>query len=360
MSVWKLVKLNFGNNPAHFGEVGIGMEETSDRIRSDTLFSAWITNYARMFGKDAVEELLQLFPTEKTPEIVPPFRISSTFIYREVGKKTIYYLPRPLKFPINYPEDDLAFFKTYKKLNYLPLEIWQRWYQGKGFDQNADTKELITHTKIGESTGDLNTAGTFDYKKACKIHQLPKIGIDRVTTATNLYHTGFVHFASGNNSAGLYFLLELSPEGEKLADKLQAALHLLGEEGIGGERSSGAGRFTFTWSKLPETWNNVVNFKPVKFNTLISLFWDSSISPDFLENSSYEIQERGGWIVESQTRRKMVRMFSEGSVFTSSLSGKLVNVTPEQFTKHPIYRSGISLTLPINTKKEEEKEDDNC
>lgn len=27
MSVWKLVKLNFGRNPAHFGEVGIGMEK---------------------------------------------------------------------------------------------------------------------------------------------------------------------------------------------------------------------------------------------------------------------------------------------------------------------------------------------
>lgn len=367
MSVWKLVKLNFGNNPAHFGEVGIGMEETSDRVRSDTLFSAWITNYARLFRKDAVEELLQLFPTEKTPELIPPFRISSTFIYREVekdsNKNTIYYLPRPLKFPINYPDNDLEFFKTYKKLNYLPLEIWQRWYQGKGFDQNADTKELIKYTKIGESIGDLNTAGTFDYKKAFKIHQLPKIGIDRVTTATNLYHTGFVHFAGDNNSAGLYFLLELSPEGEKLADKLQAALHLLGEEGIGGERSSGAGRFEIKCLDLldlPEIWDKVINYKHGKFHTLMSLFWDYSISPDFLKNSSYEIQERGGWIVESQTRRKMVRMFSEGSVFTSSLPGKLVNVTPEQFTKHQIYRSGISLTLPINTKKEEEKEDDNC
>ncbi|MEA5620635.1 type III-A CRISPR-associated RAMP protein Csm4 [Cronbergia sp. UHCC 0137] len=357
MSVWKLVKLNFGKNPAHFGEVGIGMEETSDRVRSDSLFSAWVSVYARMFGKEAVEELLQLFPTEKKPEIIPPFHISSTFIYREIDKdrNTIYYLPRPLKFPINYPEDDLAFFKTYKKLNYLPLEIWQRWYQGKGFDQNSDTEELITHTKTGKSEGDLNTRGTFDYKEACKTHQLPKIGIDRVTTATNLYHTGFVHFASGNasdkNTAGLYFLVELSPEGEKLADKLQAALHLLGEEGLGGERSSGAGRFTAQWLNLPETWQEAVNFKDGKFQTLISLFWDSDISSNFLENSSYEIQERGGWIVESQIRRQMVRMFTEGSVFTSSLLGKLVNVTPKQFTKHQIYRSGISLALPIKTKE---------
>ncbi len=59
MSVWKLVKLNFGRSPAHFGEVGIGMEETSDRVRSDALFSAWVSIYARLFGKEAVEELLQ-------------------------------------------------------------------------------------------------------------------------------------------------------------------------------------------------------------------------------------------------------------------------------------------------------------
>ena len=362
MSVWKLVKLDFGNNPAHFGEIGIGMEETSDRIRSDTLFSAWVSIYAKLFNTKAVEELLQLFPTEKNPELIPPFRISSTFIYREVekdsNKNTIYYLPRPLKFPINYPEDDLAFFKTYKKLNYLPLEIWQRWYQGKGFTKE-DEKELENYRE-DKPEGKLAEAETFNYKKACKTHQLPKIGIDRVTTATNLYHTGFVHFATGDNSAGLYFLVELSPEGEKLADKLEAALHFLGEEGIGGERSSGAGRFTAEWLDLPKIWQEVVDLKDGKFHTLISLFWDSSISPDFLENSSYEIQERGGWIVESQTRRKMVRMFSEGSVFTSSLPGKLVNVTPEQFTKHQIYRSGISLTLPINTKKEEEKEDDDC
>ncbi|MFM7365264.1 MAG: type III-A CRISPR-associated RAMP protein Csm4 [Cuspidothrix sp.] len=363
MSVWKLVKLNFRNNPAHFGEVGIGMEETSDRVRSDSLFSAWISNYARMFGKDAVEELLQLFPTKEHPKLIPPLRISSTFIYREVGKdqignseNTIYYLPRPLKFPINYPKDDLAFFKTYKKLNYLPLGIWQRWYQGTGFTE--EDKQELENYREDKPEGKLAEAETFNYKKACKTHQLPKIGIDRVTTATNLYHTGFVHFGTGDNPAGLYFLLELSSEGEKLADKLQAALHLLGEEGIGGERSSGAGKFTAKWSELPKIWQEVVKFENGKFHTLMSLFWDSEISSNFLENSSYEIQERGGWIVESQIRRQMVRMFSEGSVFNSALPGKLVNVTPKEFTRHQIYRSGISLTLQINTK--EEKDNDSC
>ncbi|BAY38652.1 Csm4 family CRISPR-associated RAMP protein [Nostoc sp. NIES-2111] len=351
MSVWKLVKLNFGRSPAHFGEVGIGMEQTSDRVRSDALFSAWVSIYARLFDKNAVEALLQQFPTPEKQELIPPFRISSTFVYREVekGDRTIYYLPRPLKFPINYPDNDLEFFKTYKKLNYLPLEVWHRWYQGEGFTE-SDTQQLIDETK-DKSQGELRELGTLDYKKALKIDKVPKIAVDRVTRATNLYHTGFVQFAWEDEQAGLYFLLQLSPEGEKLADKLQAALHLLGEEGIGGERSSGAGRFEVNWLDLPETWKQLVNFQDGKYHSILSLFWDSSITKDFLENSSYEIQERGGWIAESQLRRKMVRMFSEGSVFLSAPKGMLVDVTPHEFKKHTIYRSGISLSLPIKARE---------
>ncbi|WP_414516470.1 type III-A CRISPR-associated RAMP protein Csm4 [Nostoc sp. PCC 9305] len=349
MSVWKLVKLNFGRNLAHFGEVGIGLEETSDRVRSDTLFSAWVSSYARLFGKKAVEELLQLFPTDKQPQGIAPFRISSTFIYREIDEDTIYYLPRPLKFPINYPENDLAFFKVYKKLNYLPLETWQRWYQGIGF--TTDDAEELENYIPGKTKGRLATAGVFDYSKACKIEQLPKIAIDRNIRATNIYHIGFVQFDWEKNPAGLYFLLELSLEGEKLADKLEAALHLLGEEGIGGERSSGAGRFEVKWSELPETWQSLVKFSRGTYHSLMSLYWDLSITTDFLDKASYEIQERGGWIGESQLRRQMVRMFSEGSVFSAPPQGKLVDVKPQEFKKHSIYRNGIGLSIPVKVQE---------
>ncbi|BAZ31434.1 Csm4 family CRISPR-associated RAMP protein [Cylindrospermum sp. NIES-4074] len=350
MSVWKLVKLNFGRSPAHFGEMGIGIEETGNRVCSDSLFSAWVSIYARLFGNGAVVELLQQFPSQDEPQLLPPFRISSTFIYRKNGGHTTYYLPRPLKFPINYPKENLEFFKTYKKnLTYLPLEVWQRWYQGEGF---SDEQELKDYTKYGKLHGKLNKLGTFDYGKAFKLDKVPKIAVDRITRATNLYHTGFVQFEWEDNPAGLYFLLQLSPVGEKLANNLEAALHLLGEEGIGGERSSGAGRFKAEWEELPENWQQVVNFQDGTYHTLMSLFWDFPIKPDFLDNASYEIQERGGWISENQQRRKMVRMFSEGSVFLPSPQGKLVDVTPKGFNKHRIYRSGISLSLPIKVKEE--------
>jgi CRISPR-associated protein Csm4 len=373
MSNWKLVKLNFGRTPAHFGELGIGIEETSERVRSDTLFSAWSSAYARLFGKDGIEELLQRFLDSATP----PVRMSSTFIYRQDGDRTIYYLPRPLKFPINYPADDevddetekgdLKFFKTYKKLSYLPLDVWRRWYQGVGFIK-GDREELIAETK-GKSNGHLRQAGTFDYKKAYEIDQVPKIAVDRVTRATNLYHTGFVQFRSEQNGndfkslTGLYFLLHFPEADEKLADNFHAALHFLGEEGIGGERSSGAGRFDVEWLELPETWRKVVDFSGQNVHhCLVSLFWDDE--PSTLkrliadaQHTSYEIQERGGWIGTPfsgrQLRRQMVRMFAEGSVFPEQPQGKLANVTPREFITpqgyrpHAIYRSGISLSLPI-------------
>lgn len=362
MSTWKLVRLNFEKNPVHFGELGIGLEETAERVCSDTLFSAWINAYVRLFGSTAVENLLQKFLDS------PPARISSTFIYRQQGDKFTYYLPRPLAFPRNYPqEDDLAFFKTYKNLKYLPLDLWQRWYQGEGFTtegENSDRTELVATTDKRKAEGALHDAGAFDYSSTSKKHQLPKVAVDRVTRATNFYHTGFVQFEyeqNGNGTkkhSGLYFLLQFHNTDEYLENRLQAALNLLGEEGLGGERSSGAGRFKVDWSNLPSDWQKVVDFKAENSHCLISLFYQESLSPEFLTDSSYEIIERGGWISSpfsgQQLRRKKVRMFAEGSVFSSPPSGQLANVTPREFITpegeykpHPIYRNGISLSLPI-------------
>jgi CRISPR-associated protein Csm4 len=358
MTTWKLVKLNFERCPAHFGELGIGMESTSERVHSDTLFSAWMSSYARLYTGE-IDALLNRLRDESPPAI----RISSTFIYRETDRGTIYYLPRPLKFPVNYPEcNDLEFFKTYKKLNYLPLTVWQRWYQRSGFTL-ADRDELIARTN-GSKGGHLDDEGTFDYKQALKIENVPKIAVDRNTRATNLYHTAFVHFEWSQNGSsikslsGLYFLLYFPQDNAELATRLENALELLGDEGLGGERSSGAGRFKVEWKDIPSEWQDVVEYTDTSTSHyLISLFWEDDVSQLqqlITDKSRYEIQERGGWIIQSNIRRQMVRMFIEGSVFPVEPHGKLVNVTPSElrtsnggYKTHPIYRSGISLSLKI-------------
>ncbi|MFN9608428.1 MAG: type III-A CRISPR-associated RAMP protein Csm4, partial [Pseudanabaena sp.] len=318
-----LVKLDFKNNPAHFGELGIGMDETSERVRSDTLFSALVISYARI-GKN-VDTLLRRFHQEEVP-----FRLSSSFIYREQDGKTTYFLPRPKYPPTNYPTgDDLKIAKDYKKLNFLDLETWKNWYQNGSFNKDAELPENF-------------------YSKCFDIDKQPKIAIDRNTRATNLYHTSFVRYRSkSNDKSGLYFLIEFNDESlENDLNDLKAALELLGEEGLGGEKSSGAGQFEASWHDLDEIWKELIKFDG-NFQSLISLYWDDELIS--LDNSSYELQERGGWITSSSKnqRRKKVVMFAEGSVFSEIPKGKLANVTPPEFSQHKIYRSGIAVSLPI-------------
>ncbi|MFM7423673.1 MAG: type III-A CRISPR-associated RAMP protein Csm4 [Elainella sp.] len=354
MSEWRLVRLKFGQFPVHFGELGIGMEETSERVRSDTLFSAWITAYARLHGKAAVEDLLSGLKTT-------PFRLSSTYVYRTVEDRVIDYLPRLIELPRNYPlGQDLKFAKVFKKHAYLPLEIWQRWYQLDGFSE-ADRLDLEDKAErnTDEAGGALRQAGLFDYSDAFKTHQIPKVAIDRTTRATNFYQIGFVQFNSAAQ-AGLYFLIQFPAANFVPESNLRAALEFLGEEGLGGERSSGAGRFEAEWFDLTEPqlarWRSVLEFNRPDAYGLISLFWQGKLPPELLsERAKYTLQARRGWIASPsgrQLRRKTVQMFAEGSVFPVAPDGELANVTPDRFdpdrpNHHPIYRSGISLSLPV-------------
>ncbi|NEQ34754.1 MAG: type III-A CRISPR-associated RAMP protein Csm4, partial [Leptolyngbya sp. SIO4C5] len=135
------------------------------------------------------------------------------------------------------------------------------------------------------------------------------------------------------------------------------SLAILGEEGLGGERSSGAGRFTIlSWESLPPEWEAIINFQSGDHYSLVSLFWDDSVSLDWLgESARYTLQERGGWIASPysgrQLRRQMICMFEEGSVFPHSPQGQLADVTPEGFNKHTIYRNGIAMSLPVRLKE---------
>ena len=113
------------------------------------------------------------------------------------------------------------------------------------------------------------------------------------------------------------------------------------------------------WDELSSDWQDVVNFSGSEYHCLLSLFWRESVEDTFLKDSSYELIERGGWIGSPfsgrQLRRKKVYMFAEGSVFKMPPVGQLAVVTPDGFNKHPIYRSGISLSIPIKVKAENQE-----
>ena len=67
--------------------------------------------------------------------------------------------------------------------------------------------------------------------------------------------------------SGLYFLIEFPDQNPSLENDFLAVLNFLGGEGIGGERSSGAGQFKVeVLAELPQIWSDVVKFSEWKLS----------------------------------------------------------------------------------------------
>ena len=67
-----IVKLE-PESPFHIGKAGVGLEETSVIVHSDTIFSALCNMYTLLYGRDELEAMLTEFEEQ------PPFLVSSAF-----------------------------------------------------------------------------------------------------------------------------------------------------------------------------------------------------------------------------------------------------------------------------------------
>ena len=131
-------------------------------------------------------------------------------------------------------------------------------------------------------------------------------------------------------------------------DDFRAALALLGELGLGGERAYGLGRFTVQLVQADAAWNFLADGEGPRVLTL-ALFCPPELDLDLIdETCSYGLIERKGWIhspfTYRQLKRKTVVMFTAGSVFSHPLQGQVLDVTPVAWDvagSHPIYRFGL-------------------
>lgn len=316
---FKIARMKF-SSPVHFGELGIGIEETEEIIHSDTLFSSLCHAWASLYGKKDLEEMLDVFKNE------PPFLLSSCFLYQN----QTYFLPKPAVQPPGFEEARIReeYGKSIKKMNYLPAQVFKKWVK----------QEEITYETLKENYP--------DYADGFERDIIPRVALDRATSNSSIYHFGLVKF---NKDAGLYCLIKVFKKDYE--QKLESAFRLLGELGLGGERSSGYGRFEVSFPEVPDDLKGISQFEGDKY-CLLSLFHPENGLD--LKDASYGLIERRGWILspylKKQYKRKTVTMFSEGSVFSEPVKGHLVDVTPDIWDKegiHPIYRYGFGFTVGV-------------
>ena len=313
-------------SPLHVGEPGVGLEGCAESVASDTLFSALANAWLTLYGKTSLEDLLAEFcqASQETAQ-PPPFRISSAFPYFDKQ----FFFPKPLVKPGKFDEDTSE-AKGLKDAPFLSADVFQNW--------------------IGGALKDKDLAWALE-EDLSKTEVLPRLRLDRLDMASNLYFCGQVSFPK---EGGLYFLAEGTPQS---LDQLSEVLHFLGSLGLGGERALGFGRFTAEVEDV--TANHPLAFlwpndKKVRdaFLTL-SLYYPSQGEMSALEGSlaGYQLVERGGWVdspsLRSPLRKKSCRLFTEGSVFqTQEPQGCLINVTPPD-APHQVYRYGFAFPVAI-------------
>ncbi len=333
--------------PLHQGEfVGINREAAQDWIPSDSLFAMLVTAWARL-GLDVAGRLAGFEALAPDPSPSgrgePPFLITSAF--PRAGSVRFY--PAPPRLP-QAVFDSGGPAKTVKKLRWLSagvLDLLQRGQMPK-----IDLPENFLHgntvwltSKERDAVKDLLAEDDAGHQSLWRWQVVPHVTIDRVSNASNLFHTGRVTFSP---DCGLWFAVR----GQ--TDDVREALKYLADAGLGGLRSTGHGAFTFQESaeELPVTtdgWGlSLSRYAPASQAEIEHGLQD--------ERSAYRLVTVGGWCVDDtgeSWRRRAVRLVAEGALLPSIAKGRLVDVKPLKpeawrGPMRPVYRNGLVFLIP--------------
>ncbi|MBL6986899.1 MAG: type III-A CRISPR-associated RAMP protein Csm4 [Methylobacter sp.] len=298
--------------PIHIDSRGDAFHERSENfIHSDTLSAALLSAWALLEPENIEQRAKE-----------PPFTISSAFPFYEDR----YFLPRALTAQaVKLPVTRLKEAKVFKKVQWLETDLWQRSFHSD-WTKNIDIKQgCLAFAQPAPKI-----------KKLWAEEERPRLAIDRITGSSidgQLFHLSRIWFAK---EGGLYFLAKFNDDTDRLG--FEAALSLLGDSGIGSDRSNGNGFFNWQKGELPSLSLAGPNDTAVALS-LVSPAQDDC-GQNWLKDSAYKLVSRGGWIGQSGIRKLRLRMFAEGSVFNQPLHGRVVDITPEQNSPNPVYRDG--------------------
>lgn len=320
-----IFKLKF-KGPVHFGDTGIDLENVQEYVSSDTIFSAMVNALSIYYGPEEAEKLIKEFLQN------PPFLLSSLFVFN----RELYFLPKPMDDSFIPEEIKRTKGKELKKLRWLERKDFIKWQR-----QDSLTNEDIQIMKDKQS----------EYTNAFTREIRPRVTLDRITQQSSIYHCGYLYF---KQEAGLYGLVAF--KDKSYVDEFKSILTLLGQTGIGGEKTYGCGMFEAEIEAADNVFKTILQTKTNNY-TLLSLYHPSPKELTTFTNNliAYDIIRKKGWITSGRNalplKRKSVGFITEGSVLNKNLKGCLVDVTPENISddilSHSVYRYGYAFTAPL-------------
>lgn len=320
----------------HIGEpVGIERQAVLTHIPADTLFAALATTWAHS-GRD-VNALLTRF----TDAAAPPLLLTSAFpcLYGKDLQATLRFFPRPLV-RLNADKKKIeAAGKGLKRAAWVSERLFGQLCRGENIEAALDkrcfgpsglwvTPDDLTQRRNGaeETTPILPLDAEDRLKPLWKQWDAPRVTLDRVTGASQLYHIGRVTLAA---QVGFWFALR----GEDaLAKAVTDAVAVLADSGLGGLRSTGHGAFDWAAAEatLPGAGDSGYAVTLARYAPR-----DAAEAAQTLQqpHTAYTLVNVGGWCVDDAHhawRRRSVRMVAEGGVLGAGAVGQLVDVTPHK------------------------------
>ncbi|TXF87988.1 type III-A CRISPR-associated RAMP protein Csm4 [Neolewinella aurantiaca] len=329
---YQLYRLTF-TGPVHLGDDRPDdYAKSADFLHSDSLHAALLATMAKM--------------GEPVPGLEGPgYTLSSCFPFgQDTSGKTIYFFPKPL---LNFDlgKDEIDYAKKLKRVRWVDTEYLGHLLNGTPVDFGGSGQPNLQGIYLTSSTlPEKNPVATATTGQRVTVSREEKDAIPFISQR--------LFFSS---KAGLFFLFD----GDDAAkQRLESALHLLQNEGLGTDRSVGNGLFEFKHDNItlehPKDASHAVNlslFCPENAAQLSSMLDTEGAK------TTYRVVRRGGWVTGADgrtLRKRSIGMLAEGSVLKTSdkqAGRKAINLGPldengQPLLPHPVWRNGQAIFLP--------------
>jgi CRISPR type III-A-associated RAMP protein Csm4 len=287
----------------------------------------------------------------------PRWRHSDLLPYVLIEDKATPLLPKPLNLPkkettqANKPltDEEASLKKQAKNVSHVTPDHWMKLYQGERLSQ----KDIKAYAMLDDAlTEELQPQVSVRGEKMAQGEATP-------------YSVAYTWV--DKEKVGLWCLFD-----RPLPNDLKQVIEYLGEvEGLGGKRSSGAGRFSVCYASAnnakAHTLQNALQqagFSLAETSTTGHQLALSACIPTVGEARGLHADEQAGYTVVMRrgfhysvaggwpgfVKKRPVAMLQAGSWLPASLQGQVLDVTPslnEGKPPHQLYRYGLALGLQV-------------
>lgn len=329
------------NSRFHLGEFteirSTTLTDTATYIHADVLFGAFIAQLSLLYP-EKVSYFIELFLKKQ-------IQFSSAFYCLQNTKtqKKIFFLPKPASLNLLkvFDKKDESQHKKLKSIQFLSWQVWEKqllpqdWLdQDSKICQVIDGKFVVFREEIQGS----------EVLKIFAKDDVLKVRLNTTEEKGNLYSQTDLFLLGNKDWQVHWYFLEknsLSSSDNEVYEKVWKNLI---HAGIGGERSTGAGRIE----------NSSVEYIDTQF-LLRESTQKMAVSITFPKASEkehlllYQLKMRGGMFLAENFRLKVIQGVLEGAVQTQEIQGQILDIRPNEMQLNKL-KYGINLTVALPEK----------